>query len=161
LVLSTCSLHPLLFDAAWWRERIGAMGRVPRHLLVFPRSELSLPGTEVAELWLRAHDGVRLRGLLARSLLAQARAELHLAIGLGEHQELDWEGIARGRPELHFEPVPARRLEDRVLDLIRVAQAARSLAGMGESPTRLVPPLDLPLPDEVQIAERLLGEGWV
>lgn len=138
------------------------MGRVPRHLLVFPRAELSLPGAEVAELWLRAHDGVRLRGLLARSLIAPARSELRIDVGpLGESQDLDWEGIAHGRPELHFEPAPCRRLEDRVLDLIRTADAARSLAGLGHSPTRLVTAADLPLPDELQIAERLLGEGWV
>ena len=157
----SCSLHPLLFEATWWRERLRAMDRVPRHLLVFPRAELSIPGGEALELWLRAHDGIRLRGILGRSLLALPEPELRLELlAPGESAELEWDEISRGRADLLFEPPPSRRLEDRVLDAVRICQASRAVTGVPSGPLRLV--MQGPrAADELQIADRLLSQGWI
>ncbi len=156
------SLHPLLLDATWWRERLRAMDRVPRHLLVFPRPELAPPGRDVAELWLRAHDGIRLRGILGRSPMAHPRPVLRLALlRPGEQGELEWSKIAGGRSDLLFEPPPSRRLEDRVLDVLRICQATRVVTQVHDGPLRLDLPGGDPLPDELRIADRLLTEGWI
>lgn len=137
------------------------MDRVPRHLLVFSRPELSLPGGEALELWLRAHDGIRLRGILGRSLMSLPEPELRLELlASGEAGTLEWDEISRGRADLLFEPPPSRRLEDRVLDAVRICQATRAVTGVPSGPLRLV--LEgSKAADELQIADRLLAAGWI
>jgi hypothetical protein len=71
---------------------------------------------------------------------------------------LDWDRIADGRPQVVVERQPGRRLEDRVLDLLRLAQAARDLAGLEEVRLALRPSDRDRDRDEVRIAERLLAD---
>lgn len=157
-----CILHPAFVDPGYWNERLDALDAVPRQLLVFPRTELALPGGEASELWLRAHDRVRLRALFGRSGVAVPRGELALATVVDLHgQRLDWDQIADGRPQVILERQAGRRLEDRVLDLLRVLRAARDLAGLQELRIGLRVPQAERSRDEVLIVERLLAEGRV
>ena len=56
--------------------------------------------------------------------------------------------------------IPAgRRLEDRVLDVLRVWQVAVHYSGMDPSEVRLVAPIPGQEPDEFMIASRLLAQG--
>lgn len=150
----------MLFDPRYWRERQDAMAQVPRQLLVFPRQELALPGGEASELWLRGHDRVRLRALFARSVVIFPRPEIRLrwVDELGAPR-LEWDSIADGQPQLVVEELGGRRLEDRVLDLLRTIQAARELAQLHDGRLTLrADPEDLAR-DEVLIVDRLLADG--
>ena len=56
--------------------------------------------------------------------------------------------------------IPAgRRLEDRVLDVLRVWQVAVHYSGLEPSKVRLVAPIPGAEPDEFMIASRLLTQG--
>ena len=129
-------------------------------LLILPRQELALPGGEASEIWLRAHDRVRLRALFARSVVLFPRPELHLELVSDlDRPRLDWDAIADGQPQLAVERIAGRRLEDRVLDLLRVIQAARELAELTEGPLSLqTGPAD-DRRDEIMIVNRLLADG--
>ncbi len=139
------------------------MSGVPARLMVFPRPEICRPGAEVQELHLRAHDGARLRALLGRSAFGRPSATL-LRIadlpGPGETDAhvLDWGTIDGGEAELLMELPRARRLEDRVLDVLRVVCTACSFAGLPSRTIRPVQSVTGPCRDELWIAERLLEE---
>ena len=121
------SLH-LLLDPDYWRPRIERLAQRPRQLVIFPRPDLERPGIEVLELRLRAHDGERLSALLARSSFAQSGESVRLR----PCQELSscqlaWQEVESGHTDLIFRypgDPGTRRLEDRVLDVLRVIQAA-------------------------------------
>jgi hypothetical protein len=152
--------HPAFVDPRYWDDRLRALNTVPRQLLVFPRNELALPGADASELWLRAHDRTRLRALFARSAVATPRSELLLGIVEDLHGcRFDWDEVADGRPQLLVEGPRDRRLEDRVLDVLRVLGAARELAGLGQAPIALMSRGTDRNRDELQIVERLLAEG--
>ena len=155
-----CILHPAFTDSGFWGERLATLAETSRQLLVFPRAELALPGGEASEIWLRAHDRTRLRALFARSAVAVPRSELLVSLVDDLHgRRLDWDQIADGRPQCVLERQAGRRLEDRVLDLIRVIRAARDLAGMDDPRIGLRTPEADRARDEVLIVERLLAEG--
>jgi len=118
----------LLMDPAFWRPRLERLEREPRKLAVFPRPDLSRPGIDVVELRLSAHDGARLTALLARS----AFAETGLIVGLRAcvdpgNAVLDFTAVEEGATDLVFQYPPDRRLEDRVLDVLRIMAAACSV----------------------------------
>ena len=153
----------MLFEPRYWRDRLDGMSQVPRQLLVLPRQELALPGGEASELWLRAHDRVRLRALFARSVVLFPRPQLRLSMtsaGLGKPR-LDWDNIADGQVQLIVESVPDRRLEDRVLDLLRTIQAAREQAELEEGRLTLRTNERDAARDEVMIVDRLLSDGQI
>jgi hypothetical protein len=138
------------------------MRAVPRHLLLVPRPDLTQPGLEVTELSLRAHDGERLRGVLARSTFAQDGVDVVLRLA-PEGVELtpDWPLVEQGGADLvHVVPrgYRRRRLEDRVLDLLRLACAAASLPGIEASRIRIPERLGPPPSDELLIASRLMQD---
>jgi len=124
------SLH-LLLDPGYWRPRIERLAERPRQLVIFPRSDLERPGIEVLELRLRAHDGERLSALLARSSFAMNGESVRLRPSLELcSSQLAWKEVEAGRTDLIFRYPGApgtRRLEDRVLDVLRVIQAACSI----------------------------------
>ena len=161
--MDSCTLHPLLFEAGYWRDRLEHLTQVPRQLLVFPRADLSWPGGEACELWLRAHDGLRLRALLGRTLMPAPRPALRLALvpPEGSCPAFDWDRIRDGEAQALFLRTEPRRLEDRVLDLVRVAQAARDLAGLETPRTELDGSGDGTADDELRIARQLFDEGWI
>ena len=156
------TLHPLLLQPSFWRRRLEALARTPRQLLVFPRADLAWPGIRASEIWLRAHDGIRLRALVGYSELPVVRPHLRLAMvkPSGGQQPFDWDQVRDGGVQANFLLPTERRLEDRVLDLVRVAGAARDLSGLDTPRTVLeADPFDAER-DEVRIARQLFDEGW-
>ncbi|QDU65049.1 hypothetical protein Pla86_01120 [Planctomycetes bacterium Pla86] len=153
----------MLFEPRYWRDRLEDMSQVPRQLLVLPRQELALPGGEASELWLRAHDRVRLRALFARSVVLFPRPVVRLSLTSSSLQapRLDWDSIADGQVQLVVENVPGRRLEDRVLDLLRTIQAAREQAQLDDGRLTLRTGERDAARDEVMIVDRLLSDGRI
>lgn len=157
-------MNPLLFDPAWWQARIEKMQMVPRRLLCFPRPDLGVAGVEMTELRLRAHDGMPLKGLLGRSAFASGKVPTRLRIvGPGESEEPDWDFIGEGGADLVFivpEEHRERRLEDRVLDVLRLICCAATFEGIDTERVTLHQPACRPPADELWIADRLLGQSF-
>lgn len=152
-------LHRLLLDPGYWRNRLEAMGRVPRSLLLFPRPDLGHPGVEVLELHLRGHDGHRLRAVLARSVFRREGTSTRLRLATtGRSEELDWSRIEEGAADLVFESDVSRRLEDRVLDVLRLVTCAATLEGLEQERIELMPENRREAADELLIAQALRDE---
>jgi hypothetical protein len=150
----------LLLDPEFWRPRFERLEKEPRQLAIFPRPDLCRPGIEVLELRLRAHDGARLTALVARSSFCQQGGEVHLrACPEVAAAGIDWGGVEAGGTELIFSYPPERRLEDRVLDVLRVVSAACSLESIECRSVKLLPS-DSCVQDEFAIADFLRQQGW-
>jgi len=151
----------LLMDPDFWRGRLERLAQAPRQLAIFPRADLSRPGIEVIELRMRAHDGARLAALVARSAFAEVGQEVHLRSESDlSDTELDHHLVERGGTDLVFRyPLP-RRLEDRVLDLVRILDAACSLEGI-ECKDVVLCPSGTCIQDEFAIVQFLRQEGWI
>ncbi len=150
----------LLMNPGFWRPRLEKLGREPRHLVLFPRPDLVRPGIDVLELRLRAHDGVRLTALLARSAFAGVGQALHLrSCGELAGSELDYTVVEGGGTDLIFRYPEERRLEDRVLDVVWIMDAACSVEGVDCSVVTLQP--NGGCQDEFAIVRFLREEGWI
>jgi hypothetical protein len=146
-----------LLEPTYWRSRLQGMGQVGRSLTLVPRPDLSGAGIEVVEFRLRAHDGTRLWGLLARpgwhpgELPARIRM-----VGPAERPEVDSHALERGEADVVFQEPPGRRLEDRVLDVVRICQLAQDTEGVDRGRIHFISPTDRREPDEFLIAQQLL-----
>jgi hypothetical protein len=150
------NLHPLLLERGYWRNRLREL-RISRiSLVLIPRPELSSGGIQVDEFRVRAHDGLRLWGLRARSRFGASSARVRV-VGPSELPRIDSSAVLRGEAEFVFQEPAGRRLEDRVLDVLRVCQLAGDVGGT-PAQVELVPPADRPAPDEFLIASQLLGD---
>lgn len=151
----------LLMDPEFWRSRIDRLAREPRQLAIFPRPDLSRPGIEVIELRMRAHDGARLTALLSRSAFAEEGLSVRLRAGFGlGGMELDFSAVEAGQTDLVFEYPAERRLEDRVLDVLRIVDAACSVEGVDCSSVTFTPSGSC-VQDEFAIVQFLRQEGWL
>lgn len=151
----------LLMDPEFWRSRLERLDKEPRQLAIFPRSDLSRPGIEVLELRVRAHDGARLTALLARSAFAETGLEVNLRACAGSAEEPpDLQAVEAGGTDLLLRYPPDRRLEDRVLDVLRVVEAACSLESLDCSRVHFRPS-DACVQDEFAIVQFLREEGWL
>jgi hypothetical protein len=151
----------LLMDPEFWRPRISRLEREPRQLAIFPRHDLSRPGIEVIELRLRALDGARLTALLCRSAFAERGLVVHLRACTGlAGKTLDFPIVEAGGTDLIFEYPSGRRLEDRVLDVLRVMDAVCSIEGVDCSQVTFSPS-DSCVQDEFAIVQFLRQEGWL
>jgi len=153
-------LHPLLLDPEYWHNRVESLNLRQRSLLVVPRPDLSSPAIDVAEIRIRAHDGIRLWGMTGRctlgTRLAPARIRL---IGADQQLEIDREAVCDGFYDIVIQEPATRRLEDRVLDVMRVCQTASDIEGVDAARISLdLRPCDSE-PDEVRIASQLLNRG--
>lgn len=150
---------PFLLDPRYWRERLAKMETVQRGLLLLPRADLSTPLVDVVEWRLRAHDGLRLWGLRATSPFhPQAKGALVREVPTTELPEIAVESVAEGRVDFVFQVPAGRRLEDRVLDLLRVYQVAIH-SGVDPARIELVPHGEGKLADEFLIASGLVQQG--
>jgi hypothetical protein len=148
-------------DPEYWRARIERLQKEPRRLAIFPREDLSRPGVEVIELRLRAHDGERLTALLARSAFAGTGVEVRVRACPNQQEgELDLSAVETGETDLVFRYPPERRLEDRVLDVLRIVDAACSVGQIQCNQVRFRRS-DACVQDEFAIAEFLRQEGWI
>lgn len=150
------TLHPLLLESGYWTNRLRELRLSRVSLVLIPRPELALDGIEVHEFRVRAHDGVRLWGLRARSRFGSTSARVRV-VGPSDLPRIDSEAVLRGEAEFVFQEPAGRRLEDRVLDVLRVCHLAGEV-GAPASQVALVPPPAGPAPDEFLIASQLLAD---
>lgn len=151
----------LLLDPDYWRPRLEALRDRPPKVVRIPRDDLARPGVEVVELRLKAHDGAPLRALLARSAFHRAGGEVHLRTCCDfETCALDFRAVERGTSDVVFPFPPGHRLEDRVLDVLRVARTISTVESIEAEAVRLYSGHRTP-PDEFRIAELVRDSGWV
>jgi hypothetical protein len=125
------SVHPLLLEPTYWRERLRGLEGDDKGLFFTPRPELSAAGVDVVAFRVRAHDGEVLRGLLARPTWQQGdRPAIVRSVPAGRPVEVDVETVRSGSAELVFEEPSGRALPDRVLDVVRVSQVALRTDGI-------------------------------
>lgn len=154
-------LRDCLMDPEYWRPRLERLSQVPRQLVVCPRPELSRPGIEVLELRLQAHDEQPIRALMGRSSYARRGDQVRLHPGASlERHDLDWASLDEGCTDVAVSFAPGRRLEDRVLDVLRVAEAASSLESVESRRCRLGGSSN-DCEDEFLLARLLLERGWI
>jgi len=148
-------------DPGFWRPRLERLEREPRKLAVFPRPDLSRPGIDVVELRLCAHDGLRLTALLARSAFAETALLVRLRACLDPRSaEPDFSAVEEGGTDLVFQYPPGRRLEDRVLDVLRIVAAACSVESVDCSKVSFQPS-DSCVQDEFAIVQFLREMGML
>ena len=140
------------------------MDTVHRGLLILPRQDLTTPFADVVEWRMRGHDGVKLWGLRAVSPFhPDPRGVCVREVSATELPEVRLEAVMEGWAEFVLQIPAGRRLEDRVLDLLRVVQVGLSTFGLGLDAVRMeasVPAGEGRRPaDELVIAERLVREG--
>ncbi|MFT7668062.1 MAG: hypothetical protein ACI8X5_000749 [Planctomycetota bacterium] len=154
------TLHPLLLEPEYWRLRLKEQNEVRLFLLRTPRPDLSTAGCEVQEIRFVAHDGVRLWGLVGRCPLLgnQQPAALRL-VGPCQLPSINIESVQLGCTEFVVQTPAGRRLEDRVLDAVRLCQVAASFEKVDSAQVAFGGSKDLDLPDEARIADRLIECG--
>lgn len=131
-----------------------------RGLLILPRPDLSSPLVDVVEWRLRAHDGQRLWGLRAGSPFSpEAKGAWIRQVNTCDLPEICMDAIEDGCLDFVWQVPAARRLEDRVLDVLRVWQVAVHYSGLPPEQVNLVAPVVGQEPDEFMIASRLLAQG--
>jgi hypothetical protein len=155
---------PYLVDRRFWQARMDRMDGVRRGLLILPRSDLSSPFVDVVEWRMRAHDGQRLWGLRALSPFHTDPKGVHLReVAATELPTVRLDTVVEGRAEFVLQVPAGRRLEDRVLDVLRVVQVALSTCRVDPEQIRLDPtdtgPEGERVPDEFLIVERLMRQG--
>jgi hypothetical protein len=152
-------LHPLLLEPRYWRERIELASAVPLGTVVLPCPERSTKASTVEEIYLWAQDGLRLKATLLRHPGEPPRLELRPtpAGTPGDPLLAAAEGTADACAALWFSSPSGRRLEDRVMDVLRVIRAAR---GVCEGLAVSIEPADDSVPDEFAIARELVERGW-
>jgi hypothetical protein len=154
------SLHPLLFERSYWRNRLEEMNAVGRSLLCVPRPDLSTPSVEVEEFRIRAHDGIRLWGLFARSTFHRVGQAARIrVVGPCERPEIDRGVVEGGCADIVLQAAVGRRLEDRVLDVVRIFQFAANSDGIDRARVSFAgSDPGAPLPDEILIAQQLVQD---
>lgn len=154
------SLRQYLLQPGYWRPRLRKLASVPRKLVICPRPDLSRPGIEVLELRLQAHDRAPIRALLGRSAFARHGELVGVRVADSEvSDELDRAAIEAGRTDVLVLLSPRRRLEDRVLDVLRVVEACCSLESVDCDQVVLGPGPHAR--DELVVAGLLRDEGWL
>jgi len=155
------ALHPLLLERGYWRNRLEELRLTRLSVLLIPRAELSTGLVEVDEFRIRAHDGIRLFGIRALCrfgpVLRPARIR---CVGTCDLPDIDTGAVCRGAAEFVFQQPAGRRLEDRVLDLLRVFQLAVSSENIDPRNIELVVPDGGPSPDEFLIASQLVQDEF-
>ena len=153
-------LHPLLLDPEYWHKRVEDLNLRERSLLVVPRSDLSNPAIEVAEVRIRAHDGLRLRGITGRCTLGSRAMPARIRMICHDQPlEIDREAVCDGFYDIVIQEPKERRLEDRVLDVMRACQTVTDLDGVDTTRISFVMSNSDAPPDEVRIATQLMTLG--
>ena len=131
-----------------------------RGLLILPRPDLSSALVDVVEWRLRAHDGVRLWGLRGGSPFHPvANGAWIREANSCDLPEICLDAITDGCLDYVWQIPAGRKLEDRVLDVLRVWQVAVHYSGLAPDAVRLVAALPGEETDEFMIASRLLAQG--
>jgi len=156
------SVHPLLLEPTYWRTRLQRLSDQDTCPLITPRPDLSPPGTDVAEFRLKAHDGSRIGGLFARPAWHRGPWPARIRLLEEEHDEgVDVDSVRSGRAEFLVRLGGDRRLEDRVLDVVRVCRLAYRTEGVDRLQVVFSPAEDGRARDELLIAEQLVAGRFV
>lgn len=151
------SLHPLLLERNYWRNRLQELKLARQSVLLIPRPELSNAFVQVDEYRIRAHDGLRLYGLRAQSRLAGEASPVRVRlVGPSDRPNIDCDALQPGECEYVFQEPAGRKLEDRVMDVLRICQMASDAGCENARGVRLWATGGSE-PDEFLIAARLLG----
>jgi hypothetical protein len=151
---------PLLLEPGYWARRLDQMESAHRGLLILPRSDLSSPLVDVVEWRLRAHDGVRLWGLRAGSPFhPEAQGAWIRETHSCELPEICMDAVTDGCLDFVWQIPAGRKLEDRVLDVLRVWQVAVNYSGLAPESVKLVAAIPGQESDEFMIASRLLARN--
>ena len=123
------SVHPLLLEPSYWKNRLAALRSGPGSMLSSPREDLSGLGRRVEEFRMKAHDGQILWGLVSYPTFFKGLRPCRIkAAGPADPVELDPKAAETGVVEILYQVSAGRRLEDRVVDLLRIhAQAGRQV----------------------------------
>jgi hypothetical protein len=153
------ALRKRLLDPAFWRPRLATLSDNPKQITVQVRAELAQPGTDVFELELRAHDGIALHAFLARSAFHSQAAGAHIRPCSDLTTcAIDWRSVDEGMTDVVFPRIVERRMEDRVLDVLRLVDAVAVVEKLPESSVHLHAGLGPP-PDEFILAELVRSMG--
>ena len=151
--------HPLLLERGYWRKRLQALKLARPSALYTPRPDRSSPPVKVEEVRIRAHDGLRLVGLQGKRSLALGEARIRLKLIPADRvPEIDLHAVAGGIVEYALQYPAGRRLEDRVLDVVRICELAAAREGVAPRDVLLYCPPGEPEPDEFLIVSELLSE---
>ena len=146
-------------EPSYWRNRLEEMNLRQRSLLVVPRPDLSSAAVEVAEIRMRTHDGIRLWGMMGRCTLGTKPLPARIRmVGPGESVEVDRGAICEGFCDLVIQEPAGRRLEDRVLDVMRACQTASDLDHVDSTRVSFEFGGEEAKPDEFHIASHLMSE---
>jgi hypothetical protein len=111
----------------------------------------------VEEFRVRAYDGLRLPGLVGKRSMAIGASRTRLRILPPERPpEVDMPAVRSGVIEYALQLPAGRRLEDRVLDVLRVCQLAASRESIRPQDVVLYSPDSETEPDEFLIASKLM-----
>jgi hypothetical protein len=126
--------------------------------LYTPRPDLSSRSVRVEEFRVRAYDGLRLPGLVGKRSMAIGASRTRLRILPPEVLlEVDVSAVRSGVIEYALQLPAGRRLEDRVLDVLRVCELAASREGIRPQEVLLHSPDGETEPDEFLIASTLMS----
>lgn len=125
-----------------------------------PRPDLSSAFCEVEELRFKAHDGVRLWALIAHSTLGFPghRARIR-TLRASDPPSIDIKAVQGGTSELLLQCPAGRRLEDRVLDVLRCCELAVELESIPAEGVDLDASGSIAQADELLIAQGLRTWG--
>lgn len=125
------TVHPLLLEPAYWRNRLQRLDQEPCSVVWTPRPDLSAGGHEVMEFRIRAHDRARLWGLFSRpTWQAQPWAAIVRSVGPAVRPAPCPETARAGTAEFILQEPAGRRLTDRVMDVMQVCRLALATKGI-------------------------------
>ena len=154
-------LHPLLLDRKYWEARLHALDVRPPSLVLTPRPELSDAWIAVDEFRIRTHDDARLFGLRGQSRLNLSPRHARIrVVGPCELPKIDRDRVVEGMTEFVLQQQAGRRLEDRVLDVLRLCQVAAVSEGPEKNSVTFERTGNDDLPDELRIATHLRGGAY-
>ncbi len=152
------SVHPLLLDPTYWRNRLRNLDLEHGDLVFRGRPDLSNRRTKVSEFQLRTHDGTLLNGLCCRPAWVPGRRPFRVrSVGPGQALTIDTATLEQGVAEFVFEQPSGRRLKDRVLDVVAVVRMAQQLRGIDAKRTNLGDAKGNHSGDEYLIAQHLFA----
>jgi hypothetical protein len=146
---------PLLLEPDYWRRRVAEMEDLALGLLILPRPDIAQQGMEVVEWRLRAHDGLRLWGLRCQSSFHVCPTGARIRqVETCQRPDACFDAVCEGRVDFVYQVPAGRKLEDRVLDVLRVLQLAASYSSLAPGAIALEGDSD-----ELMIAAQLVAQG--
>ena len=150
------ALHPLLLEPEYWHNRLADLKLARSSLLIVPRPDLSGALVEIEEFRAKGHDGTRLWGLKGRCLFGPTDGGVRIRmVGPCEVPEIDPTALG-GAVEYVLQAAAGRRLDERVLDLLRLRHIAAAHHGLPPERVELIGEGGRIEADELRIARRLV-----